>query len=170
MYNPVFNMMDKQPKSKIRAAVEDLVNEMHLTNEISFRDAPRSARSAGPKVETNGALTSSENACTNPSTTSPIKSEKMSQSPQMMNDEFHEVVGGEAAIKLEPAHPPKLARMTSHKGPSRQVTLFDSHADKTDESKSAFQVIEACIYSSKQIGSTEQAMECDCAEEWGKIR
>ena len=161
--------MYKQQKIKTRAEVEDLVNEMHLTNEISFRDAPRNARSAGPKVETNGALTSSENACTNPSTSSPIKSEKSSQSPQIMNDESHEIASGEMAIKLEPAYPTKLARMTSHKGPSRPVTLFDSYANKTEESKSAFQVIEACIYSSKQIGSTEQAMECDCAEEWSKI-
>lgn len=161
--------MDKQQKSKIRAEVEDLVNEMHLTTEVSFREAPRNARSAGPKVETNGALTSSGNAGINPSTSSPIKSEKLSQSPQMMNDELHEVVSGETAIKLEPARPPKPARMASHKGSSRPATLFDSYADKSQESKGTFQVLEACIYSSKQIGSTEQAMECDCAEEWGKM-
>ena len=161
--------MDKPPNPKIRAEVEDLVNEMHLTSEVSFQETPRHPRSAGPKVETNGALTSSGNAYTNPSTPSPIKSEKLSQSPQMMNDELHEAIGGETAIKLEPAHPPKLARMTSHKSPSRPVTLFDSYADKTEESKGTFQVIGACIYSSRQIGSTEQAMECDCAEEWSKI-
>lgn len=162
----VFDAMDKHQKSETRVEVEDLVNEMHLTNEASFHETPRSAE---PKVETNGTLTSSGHACTNPSTPSPIKTEKMSQSPQKMHDELLEVVGGETTIKLEPAHPPKFARMTSHKAPPRPVTLFDSYADKTEESKGTFQVIEACVYSSKQIGSTEQAMECDCAEEWSKI-
>lgn len=161
--------MDKYQKPKMGAEVEVLVNEMHLTNEASSHEASRHARTEGLKVETNGAVTSSGNARTNPSTPSPIKSEKMSQSPQMMNDGLYKVLGGETAVKLEPAHQPKLARMASHKAPLRPVKLFDAYADKTEESKGTFQVIGACIYSSKQIGSTEQAMECDCAEEWSKI-
>ena len=59
--------------------------------------------------------------------------------------------------------------MASQKIPAKPAMLFDAYANKTEESKSTFRVIEACIYSSKQIGSTEQAMECDCAEEWGKM-
>lgn len=161
--------MDKHQKPKIRAEVELLVNEMHLTHEASFHEASRNARTEGLKVQTNGAHTSSGKARTNPSTPSPIKSEKLSQSPQMMKDGLHEFVGGETAMKLESTHPPKLARMASQKAPSRPAALFGAYADKTEESKGNFQVIGACIYSSKQIGSTEQAMECDCAEEWSKI-
>ena len=161
--------MDKHQKIKISAEVEALVNEMHLNNDASSHEASRHARTEGLKVETNGAPISSGNAHTNPSTPSPIKPEKIPQSPQMMSNEIHEVIGGEMALKSEPARPPKPARMASHKAPSRPVTLFDAYADKTEESKGTFQVIDACIYSSKQIGSTEQAMECDCAEEWSKI-
>lgn len=161
--------MDKYQNLKIGAEVEALVNEMHLNNEASSHELSRSAPTEGLKVETNGALVSSEKARNNASTPPSIKSEKTSQSPQMMKDGSREVVGRETAVKLEPAHPPKLVRMASHKASLRPVTLFDTYADKTEESKGTFQVIEACIYSSKQIGSTEQAMECDCAEEWSKI-
>lgn len=86
----------------------------------------------------------------------------------MTESAHREVVDQDEIVNLEPSLPPKLSRMASLKVLPKPITLFDAYANKTEESKSNFQVIEACIYSSKQIGSTEQAMECDCAEEWGK--
>lgn len=162
-------VMDEHQKPNPRAEMEARVNEMHLTNATAFHEVSRTARAEGLRVEMNGALTSPGKARTNPSTPSPIKSEEKSQSPQMMKDEHQEVGGANAAVKLEPTHPPKLARMASQKIPAKPAVLFDAYANKTEESKSTFRVIGACIYSSKQIGSTEQAMECDCAEEWGKM-
>ncbi len=158
-------VMDEHQKSKAPADGEARVKGMHLTDASSLHEA---SRNEGLKVETNGAHMSPGTTCTSPSDSSPIKSEKLSPSPQMMKDGHPDVVGGEMTVKMEPAHPPKLARTASQKASARPPALFDSYPDKTEESKGTFQVIGACIYSSKQIGSTEQAMECDCAEEWGK--
>ncbi len=157
--------MDEHEKTKVPAEGEVRGKGMHLTDASSLHEA---SRNEDLKVETNGARISPGTTGTSPSDSSPIKSEKMSPSPQMMKDGHPDVVGGEMTVKMEPTQPPKLARTASQKGPARPAALFDSYPDKTEESKGTFQVIEACMYSSKQIGSTEQAMECDCAEEWGK--
>lgn len=102
---------------------------------------------------------------TKSSTQSPIPSEKPSQSPDVMNGES---LGGEVVVKMESGNPPKLARSSSQRTTARSPSLFHSYEDKTEESKDHFQIIPACLYSSKYIGSTEHAMECDCTEEWGK--
>lgn len=102
---------------------------------------------------------------TKSSTQSPIPSEKPSQSPDVMNGES---LGGEVVVKMESGNPPKLARSSSQRTTARSPPLFHSYEDKTEESKDHFQIIPACLYSSKYIGSTEHAMECDCTEEWGK--
>ena len=77
---------------------------------------------------------------------------------------------GTGTTKMEPDHPPNLARSTSQKVISRVAPLFDDLADATMEAKSAFSVINACTYSNKFLGYTEHAMECDCSEECGKRR
>lgn len=103
---------------------------------------------------------------------SPIKSSQTSQSPQnsdMSKSEHEETVGGAVTVKLEPGQPPKLARSSSHKVWSRPAPLFDDSPSKTDEAKTKFEAIPACIYGSKYMGSTEHGMDCDCAEEWGKL-
>lgn len=105
---------------------------------------------------------------TTSSTRSSIKSESMPQSPQAMKEHREDATAGDVVLKTEPGHPPKLTRTPSQKVPARAAAIFSTYPDKTDECKETFQVISSCIYSSKQIGSTEQAMECDCAEEWGK--
>lgn len=79
-----------------------------------------------------------------------------------------EVVGGDMTVKMEPGQPPKMSRSTSQKVASRSPQLFNHVPDSTDEAKSTFTVMEACTYSNKWLGYTEHAMECDCAEEWGK--
>ncbi len=80
-----------------------------------------------------------------------------------------EVVGGEVLLKVEPGQPPKLSRTSSHKMMAGPVQLFGDAPDKTEEARSTFQVISACSYSSKYIGSSkvEEDLECDCTEEWG---
>lgn len=99
----------------------------------------------------------------------PVKSPGTSQSPDMLKSEDEEAVGGDVTVKMEPGQPLKLSRMASQKIVPRGALLFDDYPDKTADAKESFHVIPACIYSNKYIGSTEHAMECDCAEEWGKI-
>lgn len=98
----------------------------------------------------------------------PISFEKPSQSLDPLKERHEESFGGEVVVKMEPVHPPKLARSLSQKTTARSPPLFHSYEDKTEESKDHFQIIPTCVYSSKYIGSTEHAMECDCTEEWGK--
>lgn len=80
-----------------------------------------------------------------------------------------EIVGGDISVKLEPGKAPKLSRSASQKIVSRPPPLFLDAPDKTDEATSTFQVIPDCIYAAKYLGSTEHALECDCAEEWSKF-
>ncbi len=97
---------------------------------------------------------------------SPVKSETMAQSPAVKDEE--EVVGGDIELKLEPGKPPKLQRKPSHKVERRPPPLFTEYEDKTTEATSVFSVLPECVYANKFLGTTEHALECDCAEEWGK--
>ena len=99
---------------------------------------------------------------------SPVKSRYVSQSPPEEKSEHEEIIGGEITVKMEPGQPPKLARTSSQKVIARSTPLFDNLPDTTMDAKKTFQVIAQCIYAAKYLGSTEHAMECDCAEEWGK--
>ncbi len=93
-------------------------------------------------------------------------------STNSLNDplaKHEEVVGGEVTLKVEPGQPPKLSRSSSRKMIAGPVQLFNDASDRTDEARSTFQVLSACSYSSKYIGSSkvEEDLECDCSEEWG---
>lgn len=101
-------------------------------------------------------------------TRSPVKSRGTSESPDMLKSEDGDVVGGDVTVKMEPGQPLKLSRTASQKIVPRATHLFGDYPDKMAEAKESFHVIPACMYSNKYIGSTEHAMECDCAEEWGK--
>ena len=90
----------------------------------------------------------------------------MAQSPAVKSDE--EVVGGDIELKLEPGKPPKLQRKSSHKVERRPPPLFFDYEDMTAAATSTFGVITECNYANKYLGTTEHALECDCAEEWGK--
>lgn len=96
----------------------------------------------------------------------PAKSERSNRSPGD-GSEREEILGGDITVKMEPGKGPKLARSTSQKVVSRPPTLYLDAEDKTEESKGTFDVIENCTYGNKYMGSTEHALECDCAEEWG---
>ncbi|KAM5444769.1 histone methyltransferase set2 [Microsporum ferrugineum] len=87
-------------------------------------------------------------------------------SSALKDEEPEEKVGGDITVKQEPGQPPKLARSASKKVVPRQPQMFDHLPDSTAEATSLFQVIDACTYSNKNMGYTDHAMECDCAEEW----
>lgn len=80
-----------------------------------------------------------------------------------------EKVGGDITVKMEPGQPPKLSRSSSQKVVAQAPQLFLHLPDSTAEAQSTFEVMETCTYANKYMGYTEHAMECDCAEEWGKL-
>ena len=83
-------------------------------------------------------------------------------------DKLEEKVGGDIIVKLEPGQPPKLTRSSSQKVVARPPQLFSHLPDSTAEAEATFDLMDACTYANKFMGYTEHAMECDCAEEWGK--
>lgn len=97
-------------------------------------------------------------------TQSPVKNESL---PNTLNGNMESVVGGDITVKLEPGKAPKLARSSSQKIVSRPPPLFNDEPDMWDEATSSFEVIYDCLYAAKWLGSTEQAMDCDCREEFG---
>lgn len=62
---------------------------------------------------------------------------------------------------------PKLSRSSSNV--SRPPPLYTHLPDSTQDALATFEQIPRCVYANKYMGFTELAMECDCAEEWGKI-
>jgi len=99
---------------------------------------------------------------------SPTKKEEREEREVKDADE-EEKVGGDITVQLEPGEPPKLARSSSQKVVPRPPQLFLDLPDSTEEARSTFEVMEMCTYANKYMGYTEHAMECDCAEEWGKL-
>ena len=89
------------------------------------------------------------------------------QSP-VAKGENEDLVGGDVTLKQEPGKPPKLSRTTSRKVEKRPPPMFNDYKDSTSEATSTFQVITECSYANKSLGTTDPALECDCAEEWGK--
>ncbi|KAH6636248.1 methyltransferase-like protein [Chaetomium tenue] len=62
---------------------------------------------------------------------------------------------------------PKLSRKPSQKPPRGPPPLFDHLPDATGDACDTFQVINDCLYGSKNMGSSDHdALDCDCAEEW----
>ncbi|KAL8975539.1 MAG: hypothetical protein Q9197_000216 [Variospora fuerteventurae] len=97
---------------------------------------------------------------------SPRKQGASSQSSTVSTPKNEEVIPSSVTLKQQPGQPPKLARSTSQKVISRTPPTFDDYQSRTDEAKGTFQVIPGCTYSSKAIGATDHAMDCECAEEW----
>ena len=98
---------------------------------------------------------------------SPVKPESMAQSPAV-KDEDDTKVGGDVELRLDANDRPKLLRKQSHKVARRPPPLFLDYEDKTAEATSTFNILTECVYANKSLGTTEHALECDCAEEWGK--
>lgn len=76
-------------------------------------------------------------------------------------------IGGDITVKVEPGKAPKLTRKMSQKVIAKPRALFTHLDDSTEEAKSTFELMSDCHYAAKHLGSTEQALECDCTEEWG---
>lgn len=178
---------DAKPES-----VAEAVTEMKIENEDSPSDgsAPETPRD---EVVVNGSVTPSkptdvfttatkDTTTTNSSanTTPPngasptVKSRSQSHSSIKDDDEDEEEeeeqkMGGGITVKIEPGQPPKLARTSSQKVVTRPPPLFNDLPDDTVAAKATFQLMESCTYANKYMGYTEHAMECDCAEEWGKL-
>lgn len=102
------------------------------------------------------------------SSRSPIKEEPDTEDNTMKSDPEKETVGGDIVLKEEPGQPPKLSRSSSQKVVPRPPQLWTHLPDSTDDALATFEKMEACWYANKYMGYTEHAMECDCAEEWGK--
>lgn len=98
---------------------------------------------------------------------SPVKQQSDMDSPATKSEQ-EETIGGEVTLKMEPGKPPKLARSTSHKVEKRSPQLFLDYEDRTSEARKTFDTLHECTYGNKYLGTTEHALECDCAEEWGK--
>ena len=157
--------MTEHKRSRRPKGIENGVEELHLENGDALGRLGREIK----EEATNSNRSSPRDTSMKSSSQSPIKTEVPTHSPSTGSEKHEEVVGGEVTVKLEPGHPPKLARSSSHKIISKPARLFHNLPSKTEESKNTFQVLEQCSYTSKYIGSTDHgAMDCECAEEWGK--
>ncbi len=157
--------MTEHKRPRKPKGIENGVEELHIEN----RDTRDRLGKEIKEEATNSTGSSPRDTRMKSSSQSPIKTDKPTKSPSTGIEKHEEIVGGEITVKLEPGHPPKLARSSSHKIVSKPPPLFHDHPSKTDESKKTFHVLEQCSYTSKYIGSTEHgSMDCDCAEEWGK--
>lgn len=159
-------------RSTTHKALEDAAEEMDLKNgQMSGADRHSGGRFSGTKEE--ATITNPPRSMSSKSAQrSPAGLPKTSQSPiasEMSRSEHEEVVGGQITVKLEPGHPPKLARSSSQKIRTKPSLLFNDYPSRTEEAQSNFDIIPACIYGSKYMGSTEHGMDCDCNEEWGKL-
>jgi hypothetical protein len=96
------------------------------------------------------------------------KQPSAAQSPAVKG-EREETIGGDLSIKLEPGKAPKLSRTMSQKVITGPRQLFNDLPDSTDEATSTFDVLPDCTYGARHLGTTEQALECDCIEEWGML-
>jgi hypothetical protein len=100
---------------------------------------------------------------------SPIKSQSASQTPKSESEGVEEIIEGDITVSVEPGKPPKLSRKSAQKVIARPPTLFLDVPDATQEASGVFQLIKDCIYGSKYMGYSEQdALDCDCSEEWRK--
>ena len=156
--------------------MEQGIKEMKIKGEVSSdEEVYDTIRVAGPVCLGDGESSASSTGNNSPvrtntsSTQSPKKKEQNHPtSPPLKNEEHEEIQGSEIVVKMEPGQPPKLARVSTQKVMVRSPQLFHDYEDKTQEAKSVFEVITQCSYSAKYLGATEHAMDCDCAEEWGK--
>lgn len=137
---------------------EDRDADMDTGSEAALKQEERST----PQSAVGGTPMSIEQ-----SSRSPHEPHKGTQSPTPKS-EHEDVVGGDVTLKQEPGKPPKLSRTTARKVERRPPPMFNDYKDSTAEATSSFQVITECSYANKGLGTTDPALECDCAEEWGK--
>lgn len=153
------------PQSSTPNVVEEGLKDLHLQKEDTVHMRGREPCRRLRRDNTAGSDTS-------PSTWSGMQSPKKqgtsAQSSATSTPKHEESLPGTVTVKQEPGQAPKLTRSTSQKVVPRTPPLFHDYPSKTDEAQGGFHVLPGCIYSSKAIGATEHAMDCDCAEEWSQ--
>ena len=154
--------------------VEQRIKEMKIKGEESSdEEAYGTIRVATPRGDESVGTASNSPVKMDTSTTQSPREKRRnglhSSSSSSCKEEHEETVGGEIIVKMEPGQQPKLARVSTQKVVARSPQLFHHYEDKTQEAKGVFEVITECSYSVKYLGATEHAMDCDCAEEWGKL-
>lgn len=169
--NPISAMSNNGPAAS-PAQIEPELREMKIEegtqSELESADRIKLEYSLGTSVTPKDGASPSHKLKSTSRTQSPAKMESRSQSPAD-ESRHEEVVGGDIALKQERGKAPKLSRTASEKMVHREPPLYLDVADSTSEATSSFQLIEDCIYSNKWLGFTEQALECDCAVEWGML-
>lgn len=152
--------------------------EKRLASEVQDMHLKEEDRDADMDTPPAAALKSERSTSHDVEDGTPVSIKKSSQSPAELQDaqsptsksENEDLVGGDVTLKQEPGKPPKLSRTISRKVERRPPPMFNDYKDSTSEATSTFQVITECSYANKGLGSTDPALECDCAEEWGKSR
>lgn len=131
------------------------------------------ARASGPVLEgrieerprVNGVRLRKEDST---DSASPNNSKMDSRGTSMSPDDTKSA--GETAATPDHASAPKLSRKSSQKPVRSPPTLFDHLPDVTAQACSTFQVINDCLYGSRNMGSSDHdALDCDCTEEWRKF-
>ena len=162
--------MFRNGQEKTSNGLEAEVRELQIEeDEDEFKptdlvDLANGVEDVKPKIESLG--TSSDS----PRPASPIMSRHNDNAETAGRHAQDAIVNQNVLVKPEPGEPPKLSRGSSSKKQSmNSPQLFPDLPDRTAEATSTFQVIKDCTYAAKYLGYTEHALECDCAEEWGKI-
>ncbi|KAL8997495.1 MAG: hypothetical protein Q9169_003275 [Polycauliona sp. 2 TL-2023] len=160
------NSSPSTPQSSTPNAVEEGLKDLHLPKEdtVHMRGREPCRRL---KCDTTGDMENT--SLPGSGMQSPRKHSTSAQSSATSTPKHEESRPGTVTVKQDPGQAPKLTRSTSQKVVPRTPPLFHDYPDKTDEARAGFQVIPGCIYSSKAIGATEHAMDCDCTEEWDHV-
>ncbi|KAK5940855.1 histone methyltransferase set2 [Knufia obscura] len=138
----------------------DLAQGMSSTRMGAIKDEPVS--------RSNTPLSAAAKLKTNPSSSASTPRPK-SETEEAATKVEDDITNGHELSDMEQLVRPKKGVRSSKKNPARIAPLFDDLPDATMEANSAYTVIDSCSYQNKYLGYTEHAMECDCAEEWGKF-
>lgn len=150
----------------------ELAQELSTTRVAAIKHESSASPSASPSLQPTR-LKSSRSSSTSTSSNRPLAAERAKltakKEPKEAND--HDATST-SPVKPEPKQPSKPAKVSraASKLPPRVAPLFDHLPDATQEATSAFTVLDACTYQNKYLGFSEHALDCDCNEEWGKLR
>lgn len=148
--------------------VEEGLKDLHLEKEDFGNLRGRTLAKHIKRDNTLGSEMSTSTPSRRHSQQSPKKPGASPQSTPLSTSKNEGLIPSSVTLKQQPGQPAKLARSTSQKVTPRTPPVFHDYPSKTDEAQGTFQVIPGCIYSSKAIGATDHAMDCECTEEWGQ--
>ncbi|KAI4208045.1 MAG: hypothetical protein LQ346_000209 [Caloplaca aetnensis] len=146
--------------------VQDGLKDLHLQKEGTGNWRGITVSKKLTQEYTLGSDMSSSAMSRGQSLQSPRKHGGSPQSSTVSTPRSEDIIPGSVSLKQQPGQHPKLARSTSQKVTPRAPPTYHDYPNKTEEAKGTFHAISGCIYSSKAIGATDHAMDCECAEEW----